>query len=107
MDIENVFLNQEEFAEIGEYHYYDGTVVIVNGIFDNDYIEADVNASARIQTLNPRFLISTRKLPKATKQNDFIIIRGKNYRVVERHDDGTGITDLYLQHNSHNEYPHG
>lgn len=104
-DLDEVFFNNEEFAEPGEYHYASGEIIIIQGIFDNDYTSVDVDTGAPVQGLNPRFAIATSKLPKETKQNDFIIIRGINYRIITRQDDGTGVTDLYLQHNSHRNYP--
>ncbi len=104
-DIEDVFINPEEFGEPATYVYEDGTEIALNGIFDNDFISVDPGSGAPVQGRNPRFVVPTAKLPKEPTVNDHVIVRGINYRVIESQPDGTGLTDLFFQHNSHKDLP--
>ena len=100
-DIEEVFLNNEEFAEDGTYHFKSGATKIISGIFDRDYLSVDPDTGAEVQSRNPKFAVASRDINEVPTPDDYIIIRGVNYRIIEVHPDGTGITDLILQHNRH------
>lgn len=91
-----VFFEADDFAVTASYTPAGGSASNVNGIFDNEFFEADAGGSVTIAIQQPRFVCRTSDVSGAA-DGDAITISGTDYtiRVVER--SGTGTTTLVLE----------
>ena len=91
-----VFFDVDDFGVAATYNPSGGSPVTVNGIFDDEFFEADAGGMVGVAIQQPRFQCSTASLPNAA-EGDTIVINAVNYviRVVQR--DGTGTTMLVLE----------
>jgi hypothetical protein len=98
-DIEDVFLNDDDFAESVKIHYNrEGTEDELTAIFDNEYFQADVDSNFEVQMRQPMLIIQTRKLRRKLVRGDWMEVRGVTYSVVTSEPDGTGVSVVTLQH---------
>lgn len=100
-DIDEVFLNTEEFAIVGTYTTATGVTFDINGIFDAAYIESNPEVTMGLQSIGPMFKCSLQNILDNggctdVKQGDIIAICGIEYQIVESHPDGLGLTNLIL-----------
>ena len=91
-----VFLNSKEFGDTATWtQQISGLTVALQGIFEANYI----NPLNLVQAEESSFLTTLSDIP-AVRDQDFLFVRGKNYkiRVVERDvDSGQGLVMLHLK----------
>ena len=84
------FLDSDEFADaaiVGTGTRYQTTI---NGLFDNEYIEA-----VSMNSLTPTFLCRTSDLTNI-KKGYKLTVNSTDYEIVDPQQDGTGMTLLIL-----------
>lgn len=86
-----IFFSVDDFGVAATYG--GGTV---NGIFDNEFFEADAGGSVMVAMQQPRFMCRTADIPTAA-EGDAIVINAVDYTIRVVQPDGTGITTLVLE----------
>jgi len=71
------------------------TLRTINGIFENPLIEIEL-AGADVEGEASTFVCLTSDLASVDHDHTFVI-EGVSYRLVKRHDDGTGISNLWIR----------
>ena len=98
-DIEEGFLNTQEFADVASYvHSLQGETIVVNGIFDNEYIATDPGSTIEVVSSQPVFITKSSYFTIEAEPDDYMLIRGNRYKVERHEPDGTGITVIYLHY---------
>lgn len=88
-----VFFSIDDFGVAASYN--GGTV---NGIFDNEFFEADAGGMVAVAIQQPRFLCRTSDVSGAA-EGDAITINSIGYTIRVVQPDGTGLTTLVLEEN--------
>jgi hypothetical protein len=96
-DLEEVFYRKGEFAEDILWYHADGSIQSFRIIFDNQYITIDPETQAPVMSNEPMFSIQTRKLVPRPAKEDYVVVRGRQYDIVEWQPDGTGVSMVTLQ----------
>lgn len=90
------FFDTTDFADSAT---FDGDASPVVGIFDRDFDLAQLGGTG-IATTAPVFVLASTSVPANARSRYLrfgdIIAAGSRYRVINIHDDGTGITLLQL-----------
>ena len=86
-----IFFNVDDFGVAATYN--GGTV---NGIFDNEFFEADAGGMVAVAIQQPRFLCRTSDV-SAAAEGDGIVINSVSYVIRVVQPDGTGMTTLVLE----------
>ena len=86
------FVSTDDFGVAATYN---GSTT-VNGIFDNEYLEAIEGALVGVEASQPRFTCRTADVSSAA-HGDTLAIAGVTYNVVGVEPDGTGMTTLELE----------
>ena len=86
-----IFFNVDDFGVAAT--YAGGTV---NGIFDNEYFEADAGGMVAVAIQQPRFLCRAADVSSAA-EGDAIVINSVDYTIRIVQPDGTGMTTLVLE----------
>lgn len=73
-----------------------GTRYVMRGIFDNDYLDVDID-EADYASSQPRIMLPTSVLPCEPAAGDKVYYDGEVYIVRNFEDDGTGVTVLVLE----------
>jgi len=92
----DVFFGVVDFAVAATYTPSGGSPVTVNGIFDNEFFEADAGGMVGVAIQQPRFDCSASSVSGAL-EGDTIVINSVNYVIRVVQPDGTGITTLVLE----------
>ncbi len=88
----------DDFSVTATYTLAAGGVSTFNVIFDNEFIETDVQAGVEIATQNPHCICQTIDLPATAAPGDGIVISSISYTVGPPPlPDGTGITTIMLE----------
>lgn len=99
-DINDVFLNIEEFATKGYYTDVEDNMYEIPGIYDDPYEESLPETTIGIQSRGPRFKVQESDLITGVRKGDKIniCVRGdnKSFEIVEKQPDGVGLVDLIL-----------
>lgn len=97
-DILDVFLNDLEFAELGEYRHKSGLTYNINAIFNDSYTEViPGNANVGVMSTEPFVYVKTLQFREEIGPGDKLTIRGLPYKVLREEQDGTGISAIFLQ----------
>ena len=91
-----IFVNVDDFGVAASYTPAGGVAATVNGIFDNDFIEADAGGGVTFALQQPRFHCRTADVSSAA-EGDALVVGGVNYTIRVVQDDGTGMTILVLE----------
>lgn len=91
-----VFFEADDFAVTASYTPAGGSATNVNGIFDNDFFEAEAAGTVGIAYQQPRFMCATSDVANAA-DGDAIVINSVNYTIRVVQPDGTGVTTLVLE----------
>lgn len=91
-----IFFNTDDFGVSAVYTPSGGSSVNINGIFDNEFYEADAGGSVTVAIEQPRFACATSDVASAL-EGDAIVISGVSYIIRVVQDDGTGTTILVLE----------
>jgi hypothetical protein len=94
-DLDNVFFNQEDFAESASYRLRAGTVFPVTVIFDAVYSEAELQ-EAYVQGRAVAATMAEASLPAGHGKGDSITIRTRLYSIITMQPDGAGVVVLTL-----------
>lgn len=86
-----IFFSVDDFGVAAT--YAGGTV---NGIFDNEFFEADAGGMVAVAIQQPRFLCRTADV-SAAAEGDAIVINSVDYTIRVVQPDGTGMTTLVLE----------
>jgi len=90
-------LSLDDFAVASTYTLAAGGNSTINVIFDNEFIETDLQSGVEIATQNPNCQCRSSDLPGGAKAGDSITINSINYTVRIIQPDGTGITTMMLE----------
>ena len=93
-----IFVSVDDFGVAASYTPAGGSASTVNGIFDNDFIEADAGGGVTFALQQPRFHCRTADVSSAA-EGDALVVSGVNYTIRVVQDDGTGMTMLVLERN--------
>ncbi len=101
-DIDEVFLNTDEFAIDGLYNTVDDESFTIQGIFDDPYALANPSVTVGMQSIGPTFKceladINDNSLGLGPRKGDTLEVCGTVYQVVIHKPDGVGLVVLYLQ----------
>lgn len=93
-----VFVNTDDFGVASSYTLAaGGSASTINGIFDNQYAEIEVEVDIGVASTGPAFTCRTADLPTGYGPGDSIVISGTTYKVRVVKSDGTGMTVLKLE----------
>lgn len=93
------FLDADEFGVTSSFTHAGGTAVEIAGIFDNDYLDLEVEGEVGVASRSPRFVCRTADLDDAGGANDgdSLVVSGVTYKVRIVKPDGTGMSELKLE----------
>jgi hypothetical protein len=91
-----IFFETDDFAVNATYSPVGGSSVIIKGIFDNEFYEADAGGSVTFAIEQPRFTCTSSDVASAV-EGDGIVISGVSYTINVVQRDGTGVTTLVLE----------
>lgn len=84
------------FAEPVEYTPSGGSVTSTSGIFDNQSEFVDPDTGAIVTSSEPILGVKDANLPRAPLEEDTLVVRSQNYRVIQVIKDGHGGSKLRL-----------
>lgn len=96
-DLDNVFYNNTEFAEVISFIHADGTIDSITVIFDEESMALDVQTGAKVLSDQPMFSFPRRQLTKDAREGDTALIRNREYVVESYLPDGTGKVEVILR----------
>ena len=93
------FLSADEFGVTATFTHSGGAAAEINGIFDNDYLDVEVEGEVGVASRSPRFVCRTADLDDAGGANDgdSLVVSGTTYKVRIVKPDGTGMTEMKLE----------
>lgn len=93
------FLAAAEFGVSATYTPVGAGAVALTGIFDNDWLDLDVEGEVGVASRSPRFLCATADLTAAggTTPDATLVVAGVTYKIRVVKPDGTGMTELKLE----------
>lgn len=93
------FLSADDFGVTATFTHSGGSATAVIGIFDNDYLDLEVEGEVGIASRSPRFVCRTSDLDDAGGANDgdSLVVSGVTYKVRIVKPDGTGMTEMKLE----------
>lgn len=91
-----IFFAVDDFGVAATYTPSGGSPVTVNGIFDNEFFEADAGGNVAVAIQQPRFQCRTSDVASAA-EGDAITINSISYIIRVVQPDGTGVTMLVLE----------
>jgi len=97
-DLEEVFYNEEEFAELGgiTWRYADGSSQSLPAIFDEEHAGQDIDTGAPAILSEPQIHVPTHLFTGRPGEGDSVVIRNRPFRVKEILPDGTGVSVVTL-----------
>lgn len=98
IDIEETFLNPDEFAEPVIYKYKSGGTLNTYGIVDEEFLLVTPETEVGVMSTDPYVIMQTNKFTKRPEDGDTMVMRGKNYRVMREEPDGTGVSVVYFNY---------
>lgn len=92
-------LSANEFGVAASYTPVGAAAVSLIGIFDNDWLDLDVEGEVGVASRSPRFLCNTSDLSDAggTTPDATLVVAGVTYKIRVVKPDGTGQTELKLE----------
>ena len=91
-----VFFGVDDFGTAATYTPSGGSATTVNGIFDNEFFEADAGGMVAVAIQQPRFQCRTSDV-SAAAEGDAITINSVAYIIRVVQPDSTGVTTLVLE----------
>lgn len=92
------FLSADDFGSAATYAPTGGgSASTVYGIFDDEYVQTDLDAPAPVSGTSPRFTCRTADLTGGGAYDDTLTIGSTVYKVRVIRPDGTGMTTLWLE----------
>lgn len=92
------FLSADEFGVTATYTpAAGGDSSEINGIFDKEYVEINVESEAAVAGTHPMFHCRTADLTDGGSFDDTLVIDGTTYLAKHIRPDGTGMTQLFLE----------
>ena len=90
-DLDEVFFNNEEFADDAQYIYNPYGPFNIPVIFDREYVEVNPGVGAGVQMTSPTIMAQASKFRYMPNKNDRVVIRGERFRVMTAEPDGVGL----------------
>lgn len=92
-------LSADEFGVTATFTHAGGSPAAITGIFDNDWLDLDLEGEVGVSSRSPRFLCRSADLDAAGGANDgdSLVVAGVTYRIRIVKPDGTGVTELKLE----------
>lgn len=87
---------KKAFGETIVYHPLGLSPFSVQAIVDEEFEQIDPNTGAIVSSQQPMIGVKDSDLPKKPELGDTCIVRGVNYRVIEKQQDGQAGTRLIL-----------
>jgi len=98
VDLENVFMNSDEFAEpISYIHSSTGEVTTYAVLFDDPQTSVKLGSGPNFNGLRPQFMISEAELSHRILKRDRCTVRGVDYGIEDFESDGVGVTTVFLR----------
>lgn len=93
------FLAADEFGVTGIYTPVGAGAASLTGIFDNDWLDLDVDGEVGVASRSPRLVCRTSDLSDAggSPNDATLVIAGVTYKIRVVKPDGTGMTELKLE----------
>lgn len=98
-DINEVFLNDSEFAVIGMYTDKFSKTYEIKGIFNDPHVESDPDTTIGVTSQKPSFRCELSEITKrsgSVNRGDQIEVCPNIYEVVDTQPNGVGMTTLIL-----------
>ena len=96
-DIDEVFLNASEFAEVITITpTASGPAFNTNAIFDREHQEVDPDTSIPVISENPLVRIQESDLPSPIEKGDEVTARSIVFKIYDVQPDGVGTVKLFL-----------
>jgi hypothetical protein len=94
-DLDNNFLNPDEFGDAVTYHNRDSKEKTINGIFDDEFTQVNPVTGA-VETTKPQIQVKSSDVADAVVAVETITRNGTTYYIIDILPDGTGMTILIL-----------
>lgn len=95
------FLSPDDFGVTATYvPAHQGATALINGIFDNEYVEVDMGGEASVASRQPVFICRTADIAATSgggEEGDWLIIDEVSYKARDFKPDGTGMTVIVLE----------
>lgn len=100
-DLEDIFLDEDDFAITGTYIPNTGNQYFLDGIYDDPFLSQDIQQSADIQSVEITFKVQYDDIliqsgGAGCRDGDKILIKGTTFNVIEARPDGVGVVKLIL-----------
>ncbi len=95
-DLDDVFINTDEFAIPGIYIDSENNSYSLPGIYSYPYQEASPDVTVGMQSMAPIYKIQESDIVGVVKRGDKLKICHGTFEVVEARPDGVGVMDLTL-----------
>jgi hypothetical protein len=95
-DLEDVYYNQEEFAEDITWNYSGGATQTIPAIFDEEHMGSDIETGAPAIVSEPQIHVPTHMFTGRPGEGDSVLIRNRPFKVKEVLPDGTGVCVVSL-----------
>jgi hypothetical protein len=95
-DLDNVFFNAGEFAELVQYYHLSGPAQQYSGIFDDPTTYSTPGEIPAI-VAKPQVQLNQQKMVAAVRKGDRLTVRGTSWSVLDFSQDGVGVLTLYLE----------
>ena len=98
-DIDEGFLNENEFGEEILYDYNDGSEPQpMSAIVDDEYFTSDPQSEIGVMSSQPFVIVATNKFKLKPDEGHTMKIRGMRFKVMREEPDGTGISMIYFHY---------
>jgi len=97
-DLQDVFLNLEEFGEEVVFHRAGTADLVIRALFDTPARLADPDTENSVVAVEPRLIVRSSDIPWPVSRADTVTVRGKVYRISRWVDEKLGHAELYLHH---------
>lgn len=97
-ELDSVFYNTAEFAEDIIYQYRrDNTSQTISVIFDEETQAMSMDTGAPVLAEEPQFHCHSRRFQQTPRKDDRVVIRNRQFIVVDILPDGTGVVVVHLR----------
>lgn len=88
--------SMEVFGELVKFYPQSGGVFEVKAIFDNEASALDLDTEQVLSVNQPRLGVNLNDLKFDVRQGDKVVVRGVEFRVQDKIEDGQGGASLHL-----------
>ena len=95
-DIENVFLNPNDFGVVATYNPKSDAPYLIRCIFTESHKDIDLGGEVMVSSTHPHCVVRATDIVGGPHVGDGITINSINYNIYDQQPDGYGIVDLEL-----------